>query len=110
MKHFILAIMMATGVSVSAQSLPEPFNNLPVKEEQRSLFGEPQTCWVIYGSDNEAFLDANVVIVDNGRYAHFEDDGYGYVYIFDLGNKLNALEFWSHESGDKSRILFYYVE
>lgn len=93
---------------LSAQSLPEPFSNLPAKEEQRSLFGEPQICWVIYGGNNEAFLHANTAIVDNGRYIHFEDDGYGLVYIFDLGNGLRALEFWSHESADKSRIVFYY--
>jgi|DEB0MinimDraft_10_1074344.scaffolds.fasta_scaffold43706_3 hypothetical protein len=110
MKHLLLAIFMAAGLGLSAQKLPNPWDGLDTEVEQRELFGEPQKCWVIYGSNNEAFVSANTSIVKRGILSYFEDDGYGLVYIFDLGNKLRALEFWSHESYVKSRILFYYEE
>jgi hypothetical protein len=110
MKQFLLAVLMAAGLGLSAQHLPEPWSNLKVKEEQRSLFGEPQVCWVIYGEDNRTFLDANNLILYGGPLAYFEDDGYGLVYITDLGNNLRALQFWSHEISTKSRVIFYYEE
>ena len=110
MKHLLLAIFMAAGLGLSAQKLPNPWDGLDTEVEQRELFGEPQKCWVIYGTNNEAFLSANTSIVTRGKLSYFEDDGYGLVYIFDLGNNLRALEFWSHESHLKSRILFYYEE
>ena len=110
MKQFLLAALMAAGLGLSAQQLPNPWDGLNTEAEQRELFGEPQKCWVIYGNNNEAFLSANTSIVKRGILSYFEDDGDGLVYIFDLGNNLRALEFWSHESYLKSRILFYYEE
>jgi hypothetical protein len=53
-------------------------------------------------------FSANTSIVKRGILSYFEDDGYGLVYIFDLGNKLRALEFWSHSCSDDSRIIFYF--
>ena len=111
MKNIIIVMFIwLTTSGLSAQHLPEPWSNLNVKEEQRSLFGEPQVCWVIYGEDNRAFLDANNLILDGGSLEYFEDDGYGLVYITDLGNNLRALQFWSHDTYTKSRVLFYYEE
>lgn len=111
MKNIIIVMFIwLTTSGLSAQHLPEPWSNLNVKEEQRELFGEPQKCWVIYGNNNEAFLSANTSIVKRGILSYFEDDGDGLVYIFDLGNNLRALEFWSHDTNTKSRVLFYYEE
>ena len=108
MKQLFFLVLMATGLSLSAQKLPNPWDGLDTEVEQRELFGEPQKCWVIYGSNNEAFLSANTAIVERGKLSYFEDDGYGLVYIFDLGNNLRALEFWSHTTSNDSRIIFYF--
>ena len=75
MKNIIIVMFIwLTTSGLSAQHLPEPWSNLNVKEEQRSLFGEPQVCWVIYGEDNRAFLDANNLILDCGSLEYLEDD------------------------------------
>ena len=72
MKNIIIVMFIwLTTSGLSAQHLPEPWSNLNVKEEQRSLFGEPQVCWVIYGEDNRTFLDANNLILYGGPLAYF---------------------------------------
>jgi hypothetical protein len=42
MKQFLLAALMAAGLGLSAQQLPNPWDGLNTEAEQRELFGEPQ--------------------------------------------------------------------